>query len=318
MKKMKLILLSCKIARFMYLINEKKVQDIGIWSMRNIRKLFRRLQSQLIDSKSYIKITPEHQVVLFILQSIIPEKRIEVLEKILPIMENAFDLENIEKDNIINCIKSPPKVKKINEQLFLYKGKSAILIPKYIESIINDELQSLLESLFYILFCHPNEPLLLVGPSGFKTYLAKSILTNPPIINLYQETSISQLLGSISLTNSKKAKAFYLRKILEICHKTELEETFLEYLDYIEVTNKTEEEIEKELEIEKKKLEEERQKQEKLFEEFSKKLEEVKNEDNDNEDDLSSDNEDSKQKKVKGKRTIKRKITNKKKRIMNL
>jgi hypothetical protein len=50
-----------------------------------------------------------------------------------------------------------------------------------------------------------------------------------------------------------------------------------------------------------------------LFEEYSKKLEEGKNEDNDNEDDLSSDDEDAKQKKVKGKRNIKRKITNKKK-----
>ena len=74
----------------MYLINEKKVQDIGIWSMRNIRKLFRRLQSQLIDSKSYIKISPEHQVVLFILQSIIPEKRIEVLEKIFTYYGKSF------------------------------------------------------------------------------------------------------------------------------------------------------------------------------------------------------------------------------------
>ena len=50
-----------------------------------------------------------------------------------------------------------------------------------------------------------------------------------------------------------------------------------------------------------------------MFEEYSKKLEEGKNEDNDDEDDLSSDDEDAKQKKVKGKRTIKRKITNKKK-----
>ena len=108
-----------KIARFMYLINEEKNQDIGIWSMRNIRKLFRRLKSQQIEPESYIQITPEHHVVFFILQSIIPEKRIEVLDKILAIMESAFDLENEEKEDIIYCIKSPPIIQKKNEQLFI-------------------------------------------------------------------------------------------------------------------------------------------------------------------------------------------------------
>ena len=42
------IILSSKIAKFMYLLNEKNEPDIGIWSMRNIRKLFRRLKNQKI------------------------------------------------------------------------------------------------------------------------------------------------------------------------------------------------------------------------------------------------------------------------------
>ena len=252
----------------MYLLNEQKDQDIGIWSMRNIRKLFRRLQSQQIKYDSYIKISPEHQIVFFILQSIIPEKRIEVLEKLLKIMEKAFNLDDSQKKNISNCINTLPKIrkkdKKDGEQLFLMKGECGILIPPNLESIINSELPTLLESLFYILFCHENEPLILVGPSGFKTYLAQNILTNSPIINLYQETSISQLLGSITLTNTKKAKSFYLRKILEICHinKEDEEKSYLNYLDYIEVINKTDEEIEKEIEIEKKKMEKEKEEQE--------------------------------------------------------
>ena len=88
--------------------------------MRNIRKLFRRLKSQQIKPESYIQITPEHHIVFFILQSIIPEKRIEVLDKILAIMESAFDLENEEKENIIYCIKSLPIIqKKMNNYFYI-------------------------------------------------------------------------------------------------------------------------------------------------------------------------------------------------------
>lgn len=140
--------------------------------MRDIRKLFRRLQSQQINYHSYKNVNPELQIVLFILQSIIPEKRIEVLEKLLVIMEEAFDLDSIQKERINNCINSPPKIFESDGKKFLIKGECGILISSSIESIINSELPTLLESLFYILFCHENEPLLLVGPSGFKTYLA--------------------------------------------------------------------------------------------------------------------------------------------------
>lgn len=58
-----------------------------------------------------------------------------------------------------------------------------------------------------------------------------------------------------------------MRKILEICHinNEEEEKSYLNYLDYIEVINKTDEEIEKDLEIEKKKIEEEIEEQKDNF-----------------------------------------------------
>ena len=62
------------------------------------------------------------------------------------------------------------------------------------------------------------------------------------------------------------------------------------------MTNKTEEEIKKELELEKIKIEEERKKQEKLFEEMTKNLEEAKIEENDNEYDSFNSSDDSKKK----------------------
>ena len=177
--------LASKIAKFMYLINQKNEPEIGIWSMRNIRKIFRRIKNQQINKESYKNITYEDQIVFFILQSIIPEKRLDILERIiLPIMKDSFDLKNDKKENIVKCIKSTPKIKKNKNQSYLFKENCGILIPSNI-SDLSCELPSLLESLFYLLFCHSNEPLLLAGQSSFKTYLAKKILINPPIINLY-------------------------------------------------------------------------------------------------------------------------------------
>lgn len=59
-----------KIANFMFCLNEANIPEIGKWSMRNIRKLYRRLTRQQINDTSYLNITVEHQIVFFILGSV--------------------------------------------------------------------------------------------------------------------------------------------------------------------------------------------------------------------------------------------------------
>lgn len=79
------------------------------------------------------------------------------------------------------------------------------------------EFKSFYDSLFYANFCDVREPLLICGPSGYKTYLAEILSKNSNVINLYPETSLSQLLGSTHIRDNLTAKKYYLKEILLIC-----------------------------------------------------------------------------------------------------
>ena len=52
------------IANFMVDLNNSEIPEIGNWSMRNIRKLHRRIvKQQMEENSSYYNITIEHQIV---------------------------------------------------------------------------------------------------------------------------------------------------------------------------------------------------------------------------------------------------------------
>jgi hypothetical protein len=68
----------------MYNLNEANIPEIGKWSMRDVRKLYRRITQQQIKEKEYFNITIEHQIVFYILGSI-PEgvnKKLIIYDKI--------------------------------------------------------------------------------------------------------------------------------------------------------------------------------------------------------------------------------------------
>ena len=228
----------------MYQLNESNIPEIGKWSMRNIRKLFRRITKQQINDSSYFNVTVEHQIVFYILGNIQGgvEEKLIVYEKIEELLRKTFYLKNELYEKIKNCIESKPRIIEINKKKFLVKGDSeeslknkektekiksytnavgeaGILLDKPLEDKI--ELSSLYETLFYVLFSHYKEPLLLCGPSGYKSKLAKDISPNACIINFYPEISNAQLIGSTSLVANYQAKEYYLEQICKICKKEE-------------------------------------------------------------------------------------------------
>ena len=69
---------------------------------------------------------------------------------------------------------------------------------------------SLYETRFYILFSHYKEPLLLCGPSRYKSKLAKDISPKAYVINFYPEISNVQLKGNVFLMANYQAKEYYL------------------------------------------------------------------------------------------------------------
>ena len=90
-------------------------------------------------------------------------------------------------------------------------GEAGILLDKPINDKI--DLSSYYETLFYILFSHYKEPLLLCGPSGYKSKLAKDISPDACVINFYPEISNAQLIGNVSLYVNYQAKEYYLEQI---------------------------------------------------------------------------------------------------------
>ena len=79
------------------------------------------------------------------------------------------------------------------------------------------KLTSLLDDLFQINLTSDKEPNLLIGPSGYKIFLAQKFLSNTKTIILNQESSVEQLLVSSSFFSKSEVKDFYLRLIVLIC-----------------------------------------------------------------------------------------------------
>ena len=84
-----------------------------------------------------------------------------------------------------------------------------------------NKVSSLLNTLFDCLLCADTEPILLIGPSGYKTYLVQLLINDVKIITLNEESSIDALLGSTGFFNLEEVKAFYLSLICDICIKNQ-------------------------------------------------------------------------------------------------
>ena len=84
------------------------------------------------------------------------------------------------------------------------------------------KLKSLMNTLFKMKLANNDEPILLSGPTGYKTFVSKKILYDPDMIALNQESTISQLLGS-SFFFQLEDRKFCLKYIYLILKKENLE-----------------------------------------------------------------------------------------------
>ena len=236
-----------KMALFMFQINKLNDPNIGTWSMRNIRKIFRRNAYQQLYPNSYINVSFELQIIIYILGETPINKRNEVFEKVMKKLIESFEMEdNLIKDikEVINDKEPRVEIKKdLKNKKFLFKGKSGIEIGNEFDDL--KCLNSFMETVFYAKFAHFKEPINLCGPSSYKTFLAQKLAIGAPVLNLYPESSIGQLLGNVALVNNMNAKIYYLEEILKICGKEEKIKDYKEIItQYYEIKNK-EEQIEK-------------------------------------------------------------------------
>ena len=152
-----------------------------------------------------------------------------VNEKVIKLIQEVFGLSIDEINNISKCFNSKAELKQDNMgKLCIFKGRCRISFDLFKTNFTTNEkpnveenpiikLTSLLEDLFQISLASDKEPILLIGPSGYKTFLAQKFMPNAKTITLNQESSVEQLLGSSSFFSKSEVKDFYLRLIMLIC-----------------------------------------------------------------------------------------------------
>lgn len=129
-------------------------------------------------------------------------------------ISETFKLDSRTKDCLIDCYKASPIFKDINNKRYIMKGEIGISLKPF--EPFNISLKSLWNSIFKIRLADQTEPILLSGPSGFKTYLSQMFLLGSSIIALNQESTIHQLLGTSGFFSKSAAKLFYLEYISKI------------------------------------------------------------------------------------------------------
>ena len=110
-----------------------------------------------------------------------------------------------------------------NGTIYLSKGQCKInaknILTENDKNNIFDynKLNTFLESLFLAKLALNDEPLLILGDTGYKTYLSEKLLTNKSsIINLNSKIKLNHLLGSSIFFSKKEAGEFYLRNFLNL------------------------------------------------------------------------------------------------------
>ena len=218
-----------KLGEYMIKLNSNNFSEISQWSFLDIKKLFQRHIRQNKLPGIYNGISFYHNILFYIMSSIDKKYIPNIKEKVIKLIQEVFDLSIDERNNLNECLNSKAELKNDSHGfLCIFKGSCSISFDLFKHIFITADkpnieenpimkLSSLLEDLFQISLTSNIEPILLIGPSSYKTFLAQKFLSNAKIITLNQESSVEQLLGSSSFFSKSEANELYLRLIVLIC-----------------------------------------------------------------------------------------------------
>ncbi|KAK8878640.1 hypothetical protein M9Y10_005420 [Tritrichomonas musculus] len=230
---------SRKLAEYMTELNKLTGGYITPWSLRDIYKIFNRVryQNNPIYSDNYIGVDIYHNIYFYTMSSVPENDQTSAMKQIRELFKLFGDSKFVEKYE--KAFLEPPKIEKHDidgetkklQLRFLMKGPdfgvnidflldNMTMSSDDIDEYNDDELsklQSLWNTAFQICLSDKKEPILLMGNSGYKTFLSKLFNNNADIISLNQETTVAQLLGSSAFFLSSEAKHFYLKNLCNIC-----------------------------------------------------------------------------------------------------
>jgi len=219
---------------FMMPLNEKEV--LIPWSLRDISKLFQRIYKQSINPKNFEGLKVQENILFYILSSTNDSLISERLPVVVDLISETFKLSPNGSSILSELYTAPSFIKNRNGKIYIEKGKIRIFYCIYKKEIFEKlhGLPSILNALFKILIASDDEPILISGPSSFKTFLAQLLFHNgkSDVISLNSESTISQLIGSATLLTSEKAKNYYLMQIYEILQANNIDNLLKDLEDF--------------------------------------------------------------------------------------
>ena len=147
------------------------------------------------------------------MSSLNKQKKNESFINFVKLISKIFGKSKQELNELINNFESDPQFYKetffsegeMKKTYYLQKGILKIKLGTFTlnnESSISqlEGLFSLLNSYFNILLSNQSEPLIIYGPTSFKTFLSRLFLNEDKadLVSLNQETTVFQLIGSSS------------------------------------------------------------------------------------------------------------------------
>ena len=238
---------SKKLGTFMVKYNEKvEIYKLPLlqWSFRDIDKIIKRIFEHINDTNNYINFKFYHFIYFYLFSSISKEN----LEKMINFCEQKqnkkdslknivhklfieiFELDSNISEELKSSFFGKPKID-INKQLIIKENLQ-------IKFDFDDELKNSCNSfnlsnyyndLFKLKLFSNYEPVLLIGPSSYKTHLAEYYIkhikkANYNKIYLNQKTTIEDLLGGPYFLSQNLSKYYYfylLWKIIDIPYEKE-------------------------------------------------------------------------------------------------
>ena len=232
-----------KIGKFILKFNEKNEGLIYNLNFRDVKKILKREYYQEKNKGYYQGFNLHNNILLYIMSQTKEEDKNKLSLYLINLLAEIFN-EKIDDDyyfesalNYNNNYKISEKIKielediyyseakfiEENGIIYLSKGQCKINVKNImtgndIKNIFDyNKLNTFLESLFLAKLALNDEPLLILGDTGYKTYLSEKILANKSsIINLNSKIKLKHLLGSSMFFSKKEAGDFYLRNFLNL------------------------------------------------------------------------------------------------------
>ena len=228
-------------------INENPI--LTPWSLRDISKLFERMLKQEKNLDKYINIGLKENILFYIISSINESLIKEQLPIIIDIMKEIFCLNEEETNELYEIYNTlPVLVLREDIKIYIKKNKCEVYLGEKDDELIEkiDKLSSLLDGLFKILISSEDEPILISGPTSFKTFLAELLFNNSKYetISLNSESSLAQFIGSTILLSKEESKRYYLSRIYELLQVNNIENLLLDLDNFQENKEKIKNNIE--------------------------------------------------------------------------